>query len=116
LHFVNPAIGFIARFLHDDRPFQIDHRAVGAEHLDVLSAIANRKFASGRDQLRFAALLDKIPDDLQVCHILASGVIAGGAGDQTSLAIHHVRSEAATVDFLQATNQELKVLHRSDHA
>ena len=42
LHLVNAAVGFVAGLLHDHRPVQVRHRAVGAEHLRAFLAFSRR--------------------------------------------------------------------------
>ena len=74
------------------------------------------EFAGGGDQLRLAALVQEVPYDLRVGHVLPGGVVGGRAGDQAAFAIHHIGRQPAAVDFLQAANQELQIFYRADHA
>ena len=110
LHFVNPAIGFVARLLHDDRPVQRRHRTVSTEHGGASPAIANIEFLGGRE-LRLIALVDKIVDDLQVFHVLPSRVIGRGSGHKASLAVYDIRGQTTAADLLEAANEELQVNH-----
>ena len=63
-----------------------------------------------------ASLLEEVAYDLRVGHVLPGGVVGRCAGHQAALAIDHVRREPAAVDLLQTADQELEILHRSDHA
>ncbi len=115
LHFVDAAIGFAARLLHDDGPVQRHDRAVGAEHLDVLGPAVDGEFL-GLGELRLVAAIDKIAHDVEILHVLPGGKFGRGGGDQASLGVDDVGREAAAADFLQAADQKLKIDDRGDHA
>src|SRR5581483_131470 len=113
LHFVDAAIGFVSRFLHNDRPIQSSNRAVGPEHGGPC-AVVESEFL-GRCELRLVAFFDKGTDNFQVLHVLAGGKFRGGGGHQTTLGIDHVRNEATATDFRQAANEEFQIDYRSNH-
>ena len=109
LHLIYAAVGLGTRLLHDHGPVQVGHRTVSAEHSDVRLAIADVEFRVAATICTLVPCLDEVPHDFQVGHVLTGGVVGGGSGDQPPLAVDDVRSEAASVDFLQAAYQELQV-------
>src|SRR5581483_8585689 len=100
LHFVNAPVSLVTRFLHHDRPFEVYHRAVGAEHLHFVSSFTDAELAGSRDILRFAALFDEAADDHHAAHVLASGIGTTRGRDQASLAIDDVWCKATAAHFL----------------
>ena len=66
--------------------------------------------------MHFGACLDEVAHNLKVRHVLAGSVSGSSADHQPPLAIHDVRSQAATVDFLQAADEELQVNDGANHA
>src|SRR5580704_213862 len=116
LHLIHAAVSLGARFLHNYGPIQIGHGTVRTEHSCVGVAIADVEFAGRGHHLHLGTRLNKIPHDFEVRHILTGRIVRSGTSDQSSLAIHYVRREAAPVDLLQATYQELQVYDGTDHA
>src|SRR5579863_205698 len=109
LHLIYSAVGLGARLLHNHSPIEIRDRTVRAEHFDVGVATAKVEFPGRSHQLDLGACLDKVSHDLQVGHVLSSGVVRSGARDQPALAVHHIWGQAASVDLLQAANQKLQI-------
>ena len=103
------------RLLHHDRPIERRDRAVGAEHLHAVLALVYGEFLGG-GQLRLAALVHKIADDLQVLHVLAGHVLRSAGSHQPALRVHNVGNQAAAADFLQPANQKLQIHDRAHHA
>src|SRR5205807_1848736 len=108
LHFIDSAIGFELRLLHDYCPIKRGYWTVSAEHLNVVPALVDREFFS-RCQLRLVALVHKVVDDLQVLHVLAGHILRSARRYQPALSIHDIRNQAAAADFLKTANQELQI-------
>src|SRR5882672_2351371 len=115
LHFVNAAIGFVARLLDDYRPIERGNGTVRPQHFDAVLAIANREFAS-RYQLGLGSIVHESANDIERRHVLSGGKFGGRSGNQASLAVNDVWDKAGAVHFLKAADQELKIDYAADHS